>query len=180
MSNSNDTLTKQIAALEAALALSLPDATRTQIQHDLDRLRAQRDTGAVHGVVDVTGTLYGNAIGVNLGTAQNAIGAAPPAAPGDRPSALSQEAIDDQRELLEAHRRTLAIYLKQQAALGSAYAPPGIANGIREARDAIKRANGAGDRRSAGNRRSGHQHCRSDRSRACAGRLGRPALPGDE
>jgi len=46
--------------------------------------------------------------------------------------------IADQLELLAAHRSTLAEFLKQQALLGMAYAPPGIANGIRFARNAIK------------------------------------------
>jgi hypothetical protein len=45
--------------------------------------------------------------------------------------------IRQQQELLHTHRRTLATYLKQQAALGSAFAPPGIAHGIYEARTAI-------------------------------------------
>ncbi len=147
MSDSNESLTKQIAALEDALALPLPDATRAQIQHDLERLRTQQaalSAGAqVDGTADVSGTLYGNAIGVNYGTVYTNLGAQPTAASGDRPSNVSQEQIDDQRELLEAHRRTLAIYLKQQAALGSAYAPPGIANGIREARGAITRIKAA-------------------------------------
>lgn len=42
-----------------------------------------------------------------------------------------------QQDLLATHRRTLAHVLKQQAALGSAYAPPGIAHGIDEARAGI-------------------------------------------
>ena len=45
--------------------------------------------------------------------------------------------IRQQQELLAPHRRTLAHYLQQQAALGNAYAPPGIAHGIYEARTAI-------------------------------------------
>lgn len=44
-----------------------------------------------------------------------------------------------QQDLLATHRRTLAHLLKQQAALGSAYAPPGIAHGIDEARAGIAR-----------------------------------------
>ncbi len=51
----------------------------------------------------------------------------------------TQEEIQQQQELLATHRRTLAHYLQQQAALGSAYAPPGIAHGIHEARAAIVR-----------------------------------------
>jgi hypothetical protein len=55
------------------------------------------------------------------------------------PPPPSQEEIQDQLDLLASHRQTLSILLKQQAKLGEAYAPPGLANGIREARDHIKR-----------------------------------------
>lgn len=51
----------------------------------------------------------------------------------------SQEEIADQQELLATYRRTLARYLKQQAALGEAYVPPGVSEGIREARNNIRR-----------------------------------------
>ena len=140
MSTSSDSRDQQIAQLEDALKLPLPEATRVQIQRDLDRLRAEKAAaGGIHGTADVSGTLYGSAVGVNLGTVQSYYGARPPAAPGERPAGVTQEQIDDQYDLLASHRRTLALYLKQQAQLGSAYAPPGVAGGIREARDAIKR-----------------------------------------
>ena len=140
MSTSSDSRDQQIAALQDALTLPLPEATRAQIQRDLDRLRAEKAAAAgIHGTADVSGTLYGSAVGVNLGTVQNYYGARPPAAPGERPAGVTQEQIDDQYDLLVSHRRTLALYLKQQAQLGSAYAPPGVAGGICEARDAIKR-----------------------------------------
>lgn len=52
----------------------------------------------------------------------------------------SAEQITQQQELLEAYRSTLANYLKQQALQGGApYALPGVLNGIREARENIKR-----------------------------------------
>jgi AAA-like domain/TIR domain len=51
----------------------------------------------------------------------------------------SQEEIADQQELLHTHRRTLAQYLKQQATLTGAFAPPSVVHGIREARDQIQR-----------------------------------------
>jgi eukaryotic-like serine/threonine-protein kinase len=51
----------------------------------------------------------------------------------------SQEDIDNQQNLLAAHRRTLAHYLMQQASLGTAYTPPGIVHGIHESRQAIQR-----------------------------------------
>jgi hypothetical protein len=146
MSNPSDSLDQQIAALEEALKLPLPEATRVQIEQDVRALRTQRSAqlagtvGAkIEGRTDVSGTLHGAAIGVNLGTVQTAFGASP-LTPGAQPTSdVSPEEIDDQRELLDAHRRTLAVYLKQQARLGSAYAPPGVANGIREARAAIRR-----------------------------------------
>jgi len=49
------------------------------------------------------------------------------------------EKVEDQLLLLDTHRRTLAVYLRQQALLGSAYAPPGVQAGIRESRTAINR-----------------------------------------
>src|SRR6266498_1117176 len=51
---------------------------------------------------------------------------------------LDQEAITQQLELLAAHRRMLAVYLRQQAELG-VLAPPGVVNGIAEARAEIGR-----------------------------------------
>jgi Tfp pilus assembly protein PilF len=52
---------------------------------------------------------------------------------------LGPEAIDQQQQLLAAHRATLAHYLIQRAQLGSGYAPPGVTNGITEARAEIRR-----------------------------------------
>lgn len=51
----------------------------------------------------------------------------------------SQEEIDQQLQRLAVYRRTLATYLDRQARLGKAYAPPEVSNGIREARDEIRR-----------------------------------------
>lgn len=51
---------------------------------------------------------------------------------------LTPEDIVSQQELLEAHRRTLQIYLLQQANLGTAFMPPGILNGIFDARNNIR------------------------------------------
>ena len=141
MSPNSDPRDQEIAQLEDALKLPLPETTRTQIQRDLARLRAEQAAvgSGIHGTTEVNGTLYGSAVGVNLGTVQNYYGATPHGTSGEGPSGVTQEQIDDQHDLLASHRRTLAIYLKQQAQLGSAYAPPGVANGIREARQAIKR-----------------------------------------
>src|SRR6476646_5203610 len=50
-----------------------------------------------------------------------------------------QEDIKHQQKLLTIHRRNLANYLSQQTALGTAYTPPGVMNGIRETRDNIRR-----------------------------------------
>lgn len=48
---------------------------------------------------------------------------------------LSPDIIAQQQELLSQHRRTLAALLQQQAALGGIpYTPPGVINGITEAR----------------------------------------------
>jgi hypothetical protein len=51
----------------------------------------------------------------------------------------TQENIDSQYNLLETHRRTLAVYLKQEAEFGNSYTPPVVKNGIREARNSIRR-----------------------------------------
>jgi hypothetical protein len=46
--------------------------------------------------------------------------------------------IQEQQELLAAHRHTLSIYLRQRALQGAAFTPPSIENGIREARHNIR------------------------------------------
>jgi hypothetical protein len=50
----------------------------------------------------------------------------------------SQEDIQTQQGLLNAHRQTLALYLQQSALLGAAYIPPGVAHGIADARRNIR------------------------------------------
>jgi hypothetical protein len=54
----------------------------------------------------------------------------------------NQEDIAHQQELLAAHRRTLAQYLKQQALISELFTPPAIAHGIDEARANIGRVKG--------------------------------------
>ena len=51
----------------------------------------------------------------------------------------SPEEIKHQQDLLTTYRNTLAHYLKQEAGLGKLHAPPGVAHGIREARENIQR-----------------------------------------
>lgn len=51
----------------------------------------------------------------------------------------SQEDIAQQQTLLNIHRATLHHYLQQQAMLGPGFVPPGIAHGIRDARENIAR-----------------------------------------
>jgi hypothetical protein len=51
----------------------------------------------------------------------------------------SAEDVKHQQTLLTTYRRNLAHYLRQQAALGEAYAPPAILNGILEAQSNIQR-----------------------------------------
>jgi hypothetical protein len=51
----------------------------------------------------------------------------------------SPEEIAQELELLAIHRKTLAIYLKQQATFGEAYTPPANVHGVREARENIQR-----------------------------------------
>jgi DNA-directed RNA polymerase specialized sigma24 family protein len=49
----------------------------------------------------------------------------------------TQDDIERQQQILDAHRATLAHYLIQRAQLGADYAPPGVTNGINEARAGI-------------------------------------------
>jgi hypothetical protein len=51
----------------------------------------------------------------------------------------TKEEIIHQQTLLTAYRRNLAHYLTQQAVLGEAYVPPIIIQGIRDARENIRR-----------------------------------------
>jgi hypothetical protein len=51
----------------------------------------------------------------------------------------SAEEIKVQQTLLATYRGTLAVQLNQRATLGAAHAPPGLINGILEARDQIAR-----------------------------------------
>lgn len=136
--DSTGTIAQQIAALTAALALPLPAETRRRIAQDLRALEAQQASGT-SGTVNVTGTLHGNAVGVNYGTVQTIAGGAAVARPAAAPGGPTAEEVADQRALLAAHRQTLAIYLRQRAQFGSAYAPPAVEGGIREARAGIRR-----------------------------------------
>src|SRR5690242_10493346 len=49
------------------------------------------------------------------------------------------EEVDQLQQQLAMHRRTLAVYLRQLANLGADYAPPGVHNGIADARAEIAR-----------------------------------------
>lgn len=49
------------------------------------------------------------------------------------------EEIERQQKLLAIHRRNLGQYLEQAAQLGSAFTPPGVTNGIHDAREQIAR-----------------------------------------
>lgn len=52
---------------------------------------------------------------------------------------LSEEEVNEQLELLRTYRRTLATYLRQQAAIGESFSPPALLYGIAETRSHIKR-----------------------------------------
>lgn len=60
--------------------------------------------------------------------------------PGDQRQVVRPpDGIDQQHQLLEIYRGTLAHFLTQRARLGVAYEPPGVAHGIAEARAGIVR-----------------------------------------
>lgn len=54
-------------------------------------------------------------------------------------SELTAEQVVQQLQLLTTHRRTLQIYLQQQAEIGKAYSPPSLVNGIYDTRGNIQR-----------------------------------------
>lgn len=58
-------------------------------------------------------------------------------------SQMGQNEIVRYLDLLDTHRRTLAIYIKQQAAIGQAFSPPALMHGIIEAREEIARIKSA-------------------------------------
>lgn len=91
------------------------------------------NVGTYQGPITITGGVVDSIIG-----SQTTIYGTLPTRPTSS-TAPSQEDVDEQRELLEAHRRTLAVYLRRQATLGSAHTPPEVFHGIREARAAIQR-----------------------------------------
>jgi hypothetical protein len=158
VSDAPESLTSQIAALEASLAHPLPEAVRAIVVQQLAALREQQaalinfgnaQTGAVsmgdraahdltRGDVQVSGTVHGAVVGVNQGTIQiTQAGPAPAATP---PTPKTPEQVAHQRQLLEAHRRTLAHYLTQLAISGKAHARPEVSHGIAEARAGISKA----------------------------------------
>jgi hypothetical protein len=51
----------------------------------------------------------------------------------------TSEDINHQQTLLTTYRRNVAHYLKQQSALGDAFTPPGVTNGLFESRNHIQR-----------------------------------------
>ncbi len=52
---------------------------------------------------------------------------------------MESEDITQQKLLLQTYRRTLAVYIQQQAAIGRAFSSPAIVNGIAETRREIQR-----------------------------------------
>jgi hypothetical protein len=94
--------------------------------------------GALQQVTITGGMVQGPIIGSQMNTSAPA-----PTNTEQRIPAATPEEIDEQRELLEAHRRTLGIYLKRLAKLGSANAAPEVFHGIREAREGIGRCKAA-------------------------------------
>jgi hypothetical protein len=91
----------------------------------------------------------GVSIGGNVGTVQvvNVSGGSVGSIVGSQHTYGSPAAHVDQtaglRQRLDAHRATLAHYLGQLAIMGSAYAPPAVSAGIREARREIRRIKAA-------------------------------------
>jgi hypothetical protein len=89
--------------------------------------------GTMQSVTVTGGTVQGPIIG-----SQTNYYGVPPAVFSAAPAAVSQEDINEQQELLEAHRRTLAVCLRRLAKLSDAHAPPDVSHGIHEARAGIR------------------------------------------
>ena len=139
----------QRAALDTAIAALVPPApplvsfgTNNQMGNVQIRDVVGRDQiKGIEGTTNVSGTVHGAAVGVNLGTIVYSSNSATPApTPAEAPmGAATTEQLAAQRERLAVHRNTLATLLNQQATFGSAYTPPVVMAGIREAREAIYR-----------------------------------------
>lgn len=69
-SETSEDFDRQVTALETALQLPLPEITHQQIRRDLESLRYKIAQRKLEGKVDVSGELYGVAVGVNVGTVQ--------------------------------------------------------------------------------------------------------------
>lgn len=144
-------LDRQIAELEETLQMPLRESALQLVKKQLAELREERarlaNAGAgVQGTVNNSGTLNGNAVGVNYGTTtsttnNNYYGT--PSTPIRPPT--REEQIAEQQELLARHRGTLSAHLRRLAIVGSAFAPPEVFFGIREARTGIARARAALD-----------------------------------
>lgn len=96
------------------------------------------DIKNTNGQMNIVGNQFGgtnSSVHINYSEAQT--GGAGKKPDGDQQ--IAQEIIDTQVALLTQTRRTLAIYLKQQAAIGVNLAPAHIINGIQDARREINR-----------------------------------------
>ena len=137
----------QRAALDTAIAALAPPAsplisfgTNNQMGNVQIRDVVGRDQiKGIEGTTEVSGTVHGAAVGVNLGTIVYSSPSATPTPAEAQMGAATTEQLAAQRERLAVHRNTLATLLNQQAIFGSAYAPPVVMAGIREAREAIRR-----------------------------------------
>ncbi|KPV49715.1 hypothetical protein SE17_31040 [Kouleothrix aurantiaca] len=137
-------LDKKIAEFEATLSQPLPevvlDSLRTKIA-ELREERARLTHAGVQNTVNNSGTIHGSVMGANYGTTNNNYYGTAPSTPARPPT--REEEIAEQQELLARHRSTLSAHLRRLAIVGSAFAPPEVFFGIREARGGIARARAA-------------------------------------
>ena len=134
----------QRAALDTVIAALTPPApplvslgTGNQMGNVQIRDVVGRDL--IKGTTEVSGTVHGAAVGVNLGTIVYSSNSAAPTPAEAQMGAATAEQLAAQHERLAIHRATLATLLNQQGTFGSAYTPPVVVTGIREAREAIRR-----------------------------------------
>lgn len=136
-------LDKKIAEFEATLSQPLPEVVLDSLRTKIAELREERArlTGGVQNTVNNSGTIHGSVMGANYGTTNNNYYGAAPSTPARPPT--REEEIAEQQELLARHRSTLSAHLRRLAIVGSAFAPPEVFFGIREARGGIARARAA-------------------------------------
>ena len=130
-----------VIAAFAALAPPAPPLVDFGTNNEIGDVQIDAVAGRdlIEGTAKVSGPVHGLVVGVNHGTIVNSSPNAT-STPAEAPTGVATaEQLAAQRESLADHRATLATLLSQKAKFGSAYTPPFVMTGIREAREEIRR-----------------------------------------